>query len=119
MTKTKRQERLLPEGKPRWIRAYDNQGETIDRYTIVFTGRYSHQTGGEHWVLGMSEHPTHPQGVGTHESYREIIDAVGGSWAGPSIGRKCHLGVRIAFDELPEECQRVVLNDYKEIWELV
>jgi len=36
----------------------------------------------------------------------------------PAIGRKCHLGKRIAFADLPPDCRKLVLSDYKEIWNL-
>lgn len=124
---TKRQQdrikRLLPNGKPRWLRIYDNNGETIDRYSVLFTGRYTHKTNGQHYLLGMSGSPTHPQGVGSHESYPYQCDTIGpngrpdGRWP-PAIGRSCHLGKRINFDDLPAECQRVVLHDYCQLWDI-
>lgn len=115
MTKAQRRAQLLPNGRPKWIRAYD-AGGTGDRYTVIFTGRYRHRTGGQFLVLGMSAHPFHPQGVGMHMSHAEQIDAPAG-WA-PAIGRRCHLGRRIPFDELPPDCQRLVLSDYLDLWQL-
>lgn len=123
-TMTKRQASrratLLPNGKPKYVRCYDNGGTevggTIDRYTVVFSGRYTHKTGGEHSVLGMSGSPFHPQGVGIHSSYQEVIDAPSG-WA-PAIGRKCYLGTRILFDDLPPDCQKFVVEDYLDLWDL-
>ena len=35
MNKTQRKENLLPQGTPRYVRCYDNGGETADRYTVV------------------------------------------------------------------------------------
>ena len=35
---------ILPNGKPKYVRCYDNNGETADRYTVVFTGHYTHKT---------------------------------------------------------------------------
>ena len=40
----KRYNNLLPEGKPRYIRCYDNNGKSFDQYTVVFTGRYTNKT---------------------------------------------------------------------------
>jgi hypothetical protein len=100
--------RLLPSGKPRYIRCYDNQGETADRFTVVFSGRYRHKTGGEFWYVGMSGAPFHPQGIGQHGSHHKQID-----W--PTYG---HLGKKISFDQLPEDCQKLVLRDYKYLWDL-
>jgi len=36
----------------------------------------------------------------------------------PAMGRKNHLGKRIPFSELPPDCQRLVMQDYREIWNL-
>jgi hypothetical protein len=67
----------------------------------------------------MSADPFHPQGFGQWGSTKErAADCSPGSWAGPSIGRKCHLGRRIAFVDLPPDCRKLVLSDYKEIWRL-
>lgn len=120
---TKRIASLLPNGKPKCIRCYDNggvdaKGGSIDRYTVVFTGNYRKKTGGEFVYLGMNAAPFHPQGVGMHGSSQQQIDVVNGSWGGPAIGRSCHLGKRIAFDDLPPDCQRLVMSDYNDLWDL-
>lgn len=53
----------------------------------------------------MSSMPFHPQGFGQHG---EIEDPRGGK----------HLGKRIKFAELPEDCQKLVVSDYKDIWSI-
>lgn len=89
------------------IRCYDNGGRSADRYTVLYTGKYQHLTGGEYLYVGMSEYPFHPQGVGMHGSDRTRIDNRGyGQKGGYS-----HLGKPISFDDLPEQCQRLVLDD--------
>ena len=103
-----RKERLLPEGKPRYVRCYDNGGETTDRYTVVYTGRYTHKTNGSHLYLGMSSRPFHPQGVGQHGESDTQIDY-------PSYK---HLGKKIKFDDLKEDCRQLVLQDYVDIWDI-
>lgn len=103
-----RREKFLPGGKPRWVRVYDNGGESIDRYTVVFTGRYTAYTGGAHWYLGMSGAPFHPQGVGQHGESMKQID-----W--PTYG---HLGKKIRFEDLPPDCQRCALQTYCDLWSL-
>lgn len=118
--KEQRIKNLLPNGKPRWVRCYDNGGESVDRYTVCYTGRYTHKTGRQHWGIGMSAHPFHPQGVGMHFEYPYQVDCGQGrdyKWP-PAIGRKCHLGRRIKFDDLPPDCQKCVMQDYLYLWDL-
>lgn len=117
MNKTKRTANLLPNGTPRYIRCYDNFGETLDRYTVIFTGNYTHQTGGAHWYIGMNGAPFHPQGIGMDgENARQIdID----NWGfPPKLGRKNHLGTRVEFSSLPDDCRALTLQRYKYLWDL-
>ena len=116
MTKTQqaRKERLMPNGIPRYIHVYDNGGRTADRYTIVYTrtGRSgsnrAKKQNGWHQNVSMSASPFHPLGVCMHGESETQIDY-------PSYS---HLGKKIAFQNLPEDCQKVVLNDYQEIWNI-
>ncbi len=101
MTRT---QNLMPNGIPKYVRCYDNN-ETVDRYTVVFGKK---KVDGEFWCVGMSAQPYHPHGVGSRSSTVYAIDR-------PAYG---HLGKKIAFLDLPIECQRLVISDYKEIWEL-
>ena len=97
---------FMPSGIPRKIRVYDNQGETVDRYTVVFTGNYKGRNGCDY--LGLSEHPRHPQGFGQHGWDQGIID----------YPKYSHLGKKIMFEQLPEDCKKVVIEDYADIWGL-
>lgn len=112
-----RTQKLIQDGEPKYIRCYDNGGESADRYTVVFTGRYRKNTGNEFVYRGMSTHPCHPQGVGQWGSSQAQIDANKWGFA-PPIGRKNHLGTRISFDNLPEDCRRLILRDYKHLWSI-
>lgn len=103
-----RSARLLPGGIPRYVRCYDNGGATCDRYSIVFTGRYRHKTGGEFWDVSASALPTHPQGFYQHGGSERPIDR-------PTSG---HLGRRIPFAALPESVRACVLADYRDLWDL-
>lgn len=87
------------------VRCYDNGGETADRYTVVYCGRGARGLFGVPYVyFGMSERPNHPQGFGQHgEGEHGPIDRP----------RSAHLGKRIPFAALPEECRRAVLLDLK------
>jgi len=121
-TQQKRFDSLCPQGIPRYVRLYDNggldeQGGSADRFCAVFSGNYTRKTGGMHWVVGMSEHPYHPQGVGMSSEYRKMVDCLHGNWP-PAIGRKCHLGTRIRFQDLPKDCQHLVLQNYADLWDL-
>jgi hypothetical protein len=76
---------------------YDNGGKTFDRYTVYYSNP-------KDWgitepkmypCVGMSAYPFHPQGFGQHST--------------GMLGR--HNGKRIKFEELPEDCQKLVLQD--------
>jgi len=99
--------RFMPGGLPKYVRCYDNN-RTVDRYTVVFTGRYRRAKDDEFIHLGMSEHPFHPQGFGQHGSSRDQIDR-------PRSG---HLGRRIKFEDLPADCRQCVRQTYRELWDL-
>jgi hypothetical protein len=79
------------------IRIYDNGGKTFDRFTVIYMGEP--EGNGLYGARGMSEHPSHPQGFG------QYCQAMPGR----------HLGKRIAFDELPLDCRRLVLSDIGEL----
>lgn len=107
------------DGTPKYLRIYD-QGDYetqekriaagkqphyyADRFTVVFTQLRT----GEQVYLGMSEAPFHPLGVCQHgfaPAYQPIDR--------PSYG---HLGKKITFADLPEDCKRAVMQDYEELW---
>lgn len=120
---TARLARLMPAGVPRYVRCYDNGGKSADRYTVCFTGRAATErsTGyaPEYPYRSMSADPFAPQGFGQWGSTKHrAADACPGSWGGVAIGRKCHLGRRIRFEDLPEDCRKLVLSDYREVWQL-
>ena len=120
--------RLLPGGQPRYVRVYDNGGTTADRFTVVFTGRAPVMRcagmASQHPYLAMSANPFHPQGFGQHgHTNDQPADTIGHDRnrfyiRPPAIGRKNHLGRRAAFRDLPVDCQRLTLRDYREIWAL-
>ncbi len=64
---------------------YDNGGETIDRYTIVFNEAWGSLT----MCLGLSDNPDHPQGFSQFNGCQD----------GP------HLGKQIHFEDLSENIQ--------------
>ena len=79
------------------IRIYDNNGKTLDRYTIIFMDRpYSSDPGSVvKEALAASEFPFESRGFGQH--------------CGAMPGR--HLGKRIKFEELPKDVQAFVLQN--------
>lgn len=99
-------------GVPRYLRVYDNSGETADRYTVVF-GK-----SGKGQYVGFNETPTHPTfGIYQHgekstvlngKRYYDFID----------YPTHTHLGKKIKFQDLNEVCKALVLADYREIFSL-
>ena len=122
MSQKDRLQRLLPNGYPRYVRVYDNGGKTMDRYTVVFTGRYNNRVDRklrEYLHMGMSENPLSPQGFCQLSGTQQIIDVdeKDHRWT-PEYGASNHLGKRIHWHELPEDCRKAALHAYKEIWDL-
>lgn len=81
-----------------FVRIYDNEGKTLDRFTAVYMTQPESQPN-TFDARGMSEHPFSPQGFGCSTS--------------ATPGR--HLGKRIKLNELPKDCKKLVLQDLKEI----
>jgi hypothetical protein len=107
MTKEQRKQNLMPNGIPRYVRVYDNNGKTCDRYIIVFSGHYRKK--GEQFIIASSsEMPYNPTGVYLHDFTDDLIDF-------PSYS---HLGKKIKFTDLPADVQKAVLKDYKDIWQI-
>jgi len=111
MTKQQRKENLMPQGAPKWIRCYDNGGSdkpkgTVDRYTVIYTHAHSFGMRGYTVGVGMSGSPFHPQGVGMHFEYPNH------KYNGRSGGKK------ITYQDLPEDCKKLVMNDYMDYWGL-
>lgn len=109
----KRINSLLLNGVPKYVRCYDNGGETLDRYTVVFTKKrvnagcfpFPHHRG-QFWYVFMSTNPFH--GIGQHGESEELIDCP----------KYKHLGKKVAWNSLPEDCKRLVIDTYKYIWDL-
>jgi hypothetical protein len=76
------------------VHIYDNGGDTADRYTAVYLNEPAGN--GLFTARGMSDKPFHPQGFG------QLCSAEDGDY----------LGKRIQFDNLPRDCQKLVLSDY-------
>ena len=74
---------------------FDNKGKTADRYTVLFGGSlWSPEMGRNVSYLGMSDAPTHPQGV-------SMWGEIGASW------RPSHQKVR--WLDLPEHIRNHVI----------
>lgn len=110
LSKEAKVERLLPEGKPRYVRCYDAGPSRLDRYTVVFTGNYTMRTDGQRVFLQMSSEPYSMFGY----------SQTGGVPAPQYLDRPkySHLGKYIDFDEMPPECQDATIEDYVRIWGL-
>lgn len=103
-----RKERLMPNGTPRYVRCYDNNGKTFDRYTVVYTGRYRRDNNADFIYLGMSKKPFSYTGFNQHGFSQQQIDY-------PAYS---HLGKKIKFADLPSDCQKSVIQDYLQIWNI-
>lgn len=82
------------------LKIFDNGGRTCDRYTVVYPRE---QYAGRRYYypyVSMDENPFHPQGYGQH-----------GELPPPGRAGFRHLGRRIKFEELPEKCQKLVMQD--------
>lgn len=129
-----RKEQLMPQGIPKYIRCYDNGGldspnGSFDQFTVVYSGKYrtlglkrGERINSWFQYVAMSESPFSPQGFGMHGENQQQIDTIGKNGRGyvwpPAIGRKNHLGRRINFKDLPCDCKKLVLQDYKELWNI-
>lgn len=78
-------------------RIWDNQGETLDRYTIAFKGYYVERHGMIYPYLASGENPFHPQGFGQHGESRQFL-----------TGK--YLGKRVAFETLPVDVQKFIMQ---------
>lgn len=73
------------------IAIYDNGGETMDRYTIVFNTYHNWQETLRE-CLALSNDPNSPQGFS--------------QWSSCQVGK--HLGKKLKFEQLPEHIQKHV-----------
>ena len=72
---------------------------TAERYTAVFTGFLAAKKPGEYHYLSMSGNPL----------------AFGGSILQRGRSPYEHMGREIPFEDLPEDCRRLVLDTYREL----
>ena len=75
---------------------------TAERYTAVFTGLFTGKKPGEYLYLSMSQDPLTP----------------GGSALRRGRAPYERMGREVSFEELPEDCRRLVLDVYRELWDL-
>lgn len=99
-----RWEQLMYFDVPRWIHVFDNGGETIDRYMVVFHGLRQ----GVVPCLSMNSAPFHPQGFGQNGELSR-------NWNYHGTAR---FGKRRVFADLPLDCQWLTLVDYCNYWHL-
>ena len=75
---------------------------TTERYTVVYTGLLSLKKPGEYPYLSMSGDPLASRGSSLRRGR-------------PPYER---MGREILFEDLPEECRRLVLDVYRDLWGL-
>ena len=105
---SKRWNRLLPNGWPRWLKLYDNGGKSKDCYFAVFTkGRPGYWRA--YQTVSFNAVPNHPQmGIYMHNEYTRPGELKLGA----------HLGKRIDIQELPPDCVRAIYEEYCYWWDL-
>ena len=81
------------------IKIYDAGNTVADRYTIIFVNRKTR--GPLREVLASSANPFRPQGFGQH------IER-----APPDRYNRYHLGKRLTLDDLPEQVQQFVKDNF-------
>ena len=86
---------------------YDNGGETLDRFTVIYLKQQESSKGPYMLGVAMDCDPCHPQGFGQH------IEIECTKRGRPLIG---YVGELILFEELPLPCQKLVRADVEEIF---
>ena len=82
------------------IRVYDNGGETVDRYTAVMVGDKYKNPNKQGWtyMIGFNETPNSP-----NMGFWQHVEGQEGD----------HLGKLIKFESLPENIQKMLIDDTK------
>jgi hypothetical protein len=78
------------------IRCYDNGGETLDRFTVIYMDDFQYEPG-IYSTRAMSVEPNSPSGFG------QMCTAQPGR----------HLGLRVKLKDLPKACQDLVASDLR------
>jgi hypothetical protein len=76
---------------------------TAERYTAIFTGALAEKKPGEYLYLTMSEDPAGPGRSNALHRGRPPYE---------------RLGREISFDDFPEACRSLVLENYRRLWGL-
>lgn len=97
------------------LAVFDNGGESLDRYTVIYIGkdyRISHPYRSYLYpYLAMSDRPFHPQGFGQHGEIEIFPNDMRQLRKGKGQKLFSYLGKRINFNDLPEDCQKLVNID--------
>ena len=75
---------------------------TAERYIAVFTGLFADKKPGEYLYLSMGDEPFAPGGSSLRRGR-------------PPYER---MGREISFEDFPEDCRKLILDIYKELWDL-
>jgi hypothetical protein len=76
---------------------------TAECYTAVFTGLFDLKKPGEYPYLCMGGEPLAPDSSYTLRRGRPPYE---------------RMGCEVSFNDLPEDCKRLVLDVYRELWNL-
>ncbi len=100
------------------LAVFDLGEKFFDRYTVIFLDNpvsddpyYSDRYPYRYPYLGMSDRPFHPQGFGQSGEIEIPPNALRQLRKGKGQRLFSHLGKLISFNDLPEDCQKLVNAD--------
>ena len=91
------------------VAIFDNGGRSFDRYTVIYL--YEPVYTDRFFYVAMSKNPYHPQGFGQHGEMVLYANELTQLRKGKGRRLFSHLGERILFSDLPEDCQKLVIHD--------
>ena len=89
----------LDDGRRVVCRIFDAGPEVTDRYTVAFKGRRVTGYGMTYPYLASGSTPFHPQGYGQHGESSVFL-------------KGAHLGKRVAFESVPADVQKFILQQF-------
>ena len=89
--------------------AYDDGDTYADRYTVLFGGEIPDEDGG--WTRGMSRDAMQPNGVNMYIAEYDDLEY--------EMGTMDEIADRVKFSKLPNQVQRAILSECRDLGEEV